>query len=442
MSQSQSGNNSNSNLPSNRNEECVGPSSKNAGKASSCQGCPNQQDCASGKMASAAESTKQTQSAILARLEGVKHILLVLSGKGGVGKSTVASQLAWSLQYFGYNVGVLDIDICGPSIARMMGVEDRQVHKSQSGWTPVVRKDNLCVMSVAFLLSHKNDAIIWRGPRKNGLIKQFLVDVEWNELDFLIIDCPPGTSDEHISIAQLLSARKQDVYTILVTTPQEISLLDVRKEISFANKVGLNVLGVIENMSGFMCPCCNKKSLIFKPTTGGARVLCKQMNIEYLGSIPIDQLLLQCCENGKSFLKYSANAETQNAFTNDANQAQGTRVALLNVIKQITSRIDPQYAVDIEKKESYFKAKRANKTKATHNKDDMQHDEDDDEDGDSDASEQENDGHKQPQYGNKYTANGQMEQKEEENQPMDEEESQHNNKFDEAEKEFIFEGLD
>ena len=337
-------------LPTNRNEECVGPTSNRAGKASSCSGCPNQQQCASGKFAAAAEATKKSESQILARLENVKNILLILSGKGGVGKSTVSSQLAWSLQYYGYQVGILDIDICGPSIARMMGVENEQVHKSQFGWTPVYRKNNLSVMSVAFLLSHKNDAIIWRGPRKNGLIKQFLVDVEWQNLDFLIIDCPPGTSDEHISIAQLLSGKKESVYTIMVTTPQEVSLLDVRKEISFANKVGLNILGIIENMNGFICPCCNKKSQIFKPTTGGAKVLCKQMNIQYLGSLPIDQLLLQCCENGKSFLKYSAKKDINT----------GTRIALINVIKQITGRIDAKYAVDIEKQENHFQKKMDN----------------------------------------------------------------------------------
>eukprot|EP01083_Nonionella_stella_P117417 349908_1 len=329
-------------LPINRNDECVGPTSNKAGKASGCSGCPNQADCASGKYLKERETQKQSESALLARLENVQNILLVLSGKGGVGKSTISSQLAWSLANYGYDVGILDIDICGPSIARMMGVENEQVHKSQFGWTPVYRKSNLSVMSVAFLLSHKNDAIIWRGPRKNGLIKQFLIDVEWNNLDFLIIDCPPGTSDEHISIAQLLSGRKEDVYTLMVTTPQEVSLLDVRKEISFANKVGLNILGVVENMSGFMCPCCNKKTQIFKPSTGGAKVLCKQLNVEYLGSVPIDQLLLECCENGKSFLKYSANKEVN----------YGTRVAWLNVVKQITSRIDTKYRIDIERKEN------------------------------------------------------------------------------------------
>eukprot|EP00485_Elphidium_margaritaceum_P009814 CAMPEP_0202693732 /NCGR_PEP_ID=MMETSP1385-20130828/7766_1 /ASSEMBLY_ACC=CAM_ASM_000861 /TAXON_ID=933848 /ORGANISM="Elphidium margaritaceum" /LENGTH=467 /DNA_ID=CAMNT_0049349453 /DNA_START=21 /DNA_END=1420 /DNA_ORIENTATION=+ len=370
-------NNNVSNVPSNANEECVGPTSKTAGKAASCAGCPNQQECASGKYAGNADENKQSTSQILARLENVKHILLVLSGKGGVGKSTIASQLAWSLQYYGYDVGVLDIDICGPSMARMMGVESEQVHKSQFGWTPVYRKNNLSVMSVAFLLSHKHDAIIWRGPRKNALIKQFLVDVEWQNLDFLIIDCPPGTSDEHISIAQLLAARKQDVHAIVVTTPQEMSLLDVRKEISFANKVGLNILGVIENMSGFMCPCCNKKTQIFKASTGGAKALCTQMNVDYLGSVPIDQLLLQCCENGKSYLKYSAShTHTQSMAThssvfssNDGNQAtQGTRVAVLNVLKQITSRIEPTYAEQIEQKEALIQSRLAHKRnkKKTH----------------------------------------------------------------------------
>merc|ERR1712228_421938 len=282
----------------------------------------------------------------------------------------------------------------------MGGVENEEVHKSQFGWTPVYRKDNLSVMSVAFLLSHKNDAIIWRGPRKNGLIKQFLMDVEWEKGDVLIIDCPPGTSDEHISIAQLLNGRKEDVYTLMVTTPQEVSLLDVRKEISFANKVGLNILGCIENMSGFVCPCCNKKTQIFKPSTGGAMVLCKELNIDYLGSLPIDQLLLKCCEMGQSFLKYSANK--------DGNT--GTRVAMINILKQITSRIDEKYAKDIEKKENYYKAKE-------YKMDDS--DDSDQEDECMDAVDMD----KQQQNGNEHDVNGNsVNKKEDENEvlhPMD-----------------------
>jgi len=303
-----------------------------------------------GKFAAAAPAAQKSADQISARLSSVKHIILVLSGKGGVGKSTVSSQIAWSLQFYGFEVGILDIDICGPSIARMMGVEDQQVHKSASGWTPVYRKPNLSVMSVAFLLSHKHDAIVWRGPRKNGLIKQFLVDVEWESLDFLVIDCPPGTSDEHISIAQLLSPRKRDVYTVMVSTPQEVALLDVRKEISFANKVGLNVLGVIENMSGFLCPCCNTKSAIFTPTTGGVQALCNELELDYLGSLPIDQLLLQCCENGKCFMKY-------------AGIQSGARIAMLDVVKQVVSRVKKEYIQQIERKEMRWtvKAKKQNR---------------------------------------------------------------------------------
>eukprot|EP01084_Bolivina_argentea_P174215 301771_1 len=289
------------------------------------------------------QTSKDTGEKIKIQLQNIQNIILVLSGKGGVGKSTISSQLAWSLQYYGYDVGILDIDICGPSIPRMMGVENKQVHKSQTGWSPVHAADNLSVMSTAFLLTDKNDAIIWRGPRKNGLIKQFLTDVTWNKLDFLIIDCPPGTSDEHISISQLLSHAQNDIYVLIVTTPDEISLLDVRKVITFTNKVEFkNVLGVIENMSGYMCPCCHTKADMFKPTTGGAKAACQQLKLPYLGSIPFDQLLYQCCDKGVSFLKCS----TVEQFSH------GTRSALLNVIKQVTSGINVKYSQRIEEIEA------------------------------------------------------------------------------------------
>ncbi|ETO26975.1 nucleotide binding protein [Reticulomyxa filosa] len=223
------------NYPQDRNEVCIGPTSDSAGKASSCAGCPNQSACASGKFKDDKEKTSQEAEDIAMRLEGVKHILLILSGKGGVGKSTLSSQLAWTLSYWGFQVGILDIDICGPSVARMMGVERQEVRQSSSGWSPVYAKDNLSVMSIAFMLHNRDDAIIWRGPRKTGLIRQFLTDVEWDDLDYLIIDAPPGTSDEHISIIQFLS-KVPRTHAIVVTTPQEISLLDVRKESRFAKK--------------------------------------------------------------------------------------------------------------------------------------------------------------------------------------------------------------
>ena len=163
----------------------------------------------------------------------VKNIVLVLSGKGGVGKSTISTQLAHTLaQNSELNIGLLDIDICGPSVPKMMGLKGQQVHQSNSGWSPVFVSENLGVMSIGFLISSDNDAVIWRGPRKNGLIKQFLTDVIWEELDYLIVDTPPGTSDEHISIVSYL--KKANVAgAVIVTTPEETSLSDVRKEISF-----------------------------------------------------------------------------------------------------------------------------------------------------------------------------------------------------------------
>eukprot|EP00075_Anas_platyrhynchos_P036071 XP_027325324.1 cytosolic Fe-S cluster assembly factor NUBP1 isoform X4 [Anas platyrhynchos] len=150
-------------------------------------------------------------------------------------------------------VALLDIDICGPSIPKMMGLEGEQVHQSGSGWSPVYVEENLSVMSVGFLLSSPDDAVIWRGPKKNGLIKQFLRDVDWGEIDYLIIDTPPGTSDEHLSIVQYLGASHVDG-AVIITTPQEVSLQDVRKEINFCHKVKLPIIGVVENMSGFICP--------------------------------------------------------------------------------------------------------------------------------------------------------------------------------------------
>lgn len=174
---------------------------------------------------------------IIDKLSQVKHIILVLSGKGGVGKSTVSAQIAFTLASMNKQVGLLDVDICGPSIPRMLGLVGQEVHQSASGWSPVYVEDNLGVMSIGFMLPSNDDAIIWRGPRKNGLIKQFLTDVDWGQLDYLIIDTPPGTSDEHISIVQYLKSANVDG-AIIVTTPQEVAMADVRKEINFCKKTG------------------------------------------------------------------------------------------------------------------------------------------------------------------------------------------------------------
>lgn len=230
------------------NSTCVGPQSEMAGKASSCAGCPNQGSCASGEA-----KVDPALAMVQDRMSLVKHKILILSGKGGVGKSTFSAQLAFALAQQGKQVGLLDVDICGPSIPRMLGLVGHEVHQSASGWSPVYVEDNLGVMSIGFMLPSRDDAIIWRGPRKNGLIKQFLTDVNWNELDYLIVDTPPGTSDEHISIVQYLKTSHIDG-AIVVTTPQEVSMADVRKELNFCRKTGIPVLGVVENMADIKIP--------------------------------------------------------------------------------------------------------------------------------------------------------------------------------------------
>jgi len=278
----QSGVDERGDVPDDANEGCVGIQSDEAGKASACQGCPNQQLCASGEARKVDPGALEVKD----KLSDVKQIILVLSGKGGVGKSTVATQLAFSLSK-NMDVGLLDVDICGPSIPQMLGVKGSDVHMSADGWSPVYVDERLCVMSIGFMLPDENDAIIWRGPRKNGLIKQFLTDVKWGALDALIIDTPPGTSDEHLSIVTYLKEAGISG-AVIVTTPQEVALADVRKEINFCKKTEIPILGVIENMSGFTCPSCQTVSHIFSgERSGGASGMCKQMDIPYLGSIPL-----------------------------------------------------------------------------------------------------------------------------------------------------------
>ncbi|CBX93883.1 cytosolic Fe-S cluster assembly factor nbp35 [Plenodomus lingam] len=278
-------------------EHCPGPESQQAGQADSCAGCPNQAICAS-----APKGPDPDIPLITARLSSITHKLLVLSGKGGVGKSTFSTMLAHA---FALNpnstVGLMDTDICGPSIPKMMGVEDSTIHVTSSGWEPVWATDNLGVMSVQFMLPNRDDAVIWRGAKKNGLIKKFLMDVSWGALDWLVVDTPPGTSDEHLSVNAYL---KETGLTgaLVVTTPQEIALLDVRKEIDFCKKAGIRVLGLVENMSGFVCPNCSHEAQIFRASTGGAQRLAADMGIPYLGAVPLDPRIGMACDYGESFL--------------------------------------------------------------------------------------------------------------------------------------------
>jgi len=276
--------------------------SAEAGKAVGCAGCPNQSACASGEAAKPDPALLE----VAARLAKVKRKIIVLSGKGGVGKSTVSTQLAFALATE-LEVGLLDVDICGPSAPKMLGLKGQDVHKSAIGWDPVY-VDRLAVMSIGFLLPEDDAPIIWRGPKKHGIIKQFLADVNWGELDCLIIDTPPGTSDEHLSIVGQLQEAGVDG-AVIVTTPQEVALQDVRKEVNFCKKVNLPILGVVENMAGFCCPHCRGKVDIFNPSTGGAKALCDQFGLALLGSLPLDPMVGAAGDSGSQLSTATAASE-------------------------------------------------------------------------------------------------------------------------------------
>lgn len=243
-------------------------------------------------------------------LRDVKHKIIVLSGKGGVGKSTVAANIAAALSMMGKKVGLLDVDIHGPSIPKIMGLEDVRPNTSFDGLEPVQYSPNLVVMSVGFLLRERDDAVIWRAPLKHGLIKQFLAEVNWGELDYLVVDCPPGTGDEPLSVIQLLENADG---AVIITTPQDLSLADVRKSITFCHAMKLPVLGVVENMSGFVCPHCGNTVDIFK--TGGGEKMASEMGAPFLGRIPIDPKMVESGDSGKPFVESFAESETSKAFS-------------------------------------------------------------------------------------------------------------------------------
>ncbi|KAF5312985.1 hypothetical protein D9619_002934 [Psilocybe cf. subviscida] len=241
------------------------------------------------------------ETAVTRRLRNVKHIILVLAGKGGVGKSSVTTQLALNLYNTSPNtkVGVLDVDLTGPSIPRMFGVDDRGVHQSSDGWVPVYADGptaRLACMSVGFLLKNKGDSVVWRGPKKNGMIRQFLSDVRWGDLDYLIIDTPPGTSDEHLSLMEHMAGVHSRLSAVIVTTPQAVALMDAMKCVSFTRAVNLPVLGLIENMSGYVCPCCGEISNVF--STGGGAELARKEGLRFLGALPIDTELVSVLDGG------------------------------------------------------------------------------------------------------------------------------------------------
>jgi ATP-binding protein involved in chromosome partitioning len=274
-----------------------------------CKTCSSS-DCSS-KQRQQDETHEQfrERQALTQKMCQIAYKLVVMSGKGGVGKSTVAANLAASLALAGKCVGLLDVDIHGPSIPKLMGLEHDRLVSHGHEIVPIEIGPNLKVMSIAFLLSSASDAVIWRGPMKYGVIRQFLKDVEWGPLDYLVIDSPPGTGDEPLSVAQLVG---QPAGAVLVTTPQDLAIADVRRSVSFCEKVGLPVVGIIENMSGLACPHCGGRIELFK--SGGGKSLAREMNVPFLGEIPIDPQIVECGDTGTPYSQRFSESPAAAAF--------------------------------------------------------------------------------------------------------------------------------
>jgi ATP-binding protein involved in chromosome partitioning len=230
------------------------------------------------------------------RLSRIKHTFLVMSGKGGVGKSTVAVNLAAALADRGYPVGLMDVDLHGPSTVKMLGLEGKPVKNTERHLLPIPYGKNLKVISMASLLESRDTAVIWRGPLKIGAIKQFISDVLWGELDYLFIDSPPGTGDEPLTVAQVVPGARG----IIVTTPQEISLLDIRKSITFCRQVNMPVVGILENMSGMVCPHCGDRIDLF--SSGGGERTAREMGVPFLGRVPIRPEIVASTDQGEPYV--------------------------------------------------------------------------------------------------------------------------------------------
>jgi ATP-binding protein involved in chromosome partitioning len=270
-----------------------------------CTGCDKETAC------SAEEKEKHEDARLAKRLSRIRTKIMVMSGKGGVGKSTVSVNLATSLALRGYQVGLLDADLHGPDIARMCGVENTPLMAHGDGLDPVQVRSGLKTISMGLLSQDPDKAIVWRGPLKHSAIKQFLGDVNWGDLDYLVVDLPPGTGDEPLSVANLI--RNVDG-AVIVTTPQGVALLDSRKAVNFSRLLRIPVLGVVENMSGFVCPRCGERIDLFK--VGGGERAARELGVPFLGRLPIEPRIVEGCDAGKPFVADGSDSPAKEAFLN------------------------------------------------------------------------------------------------------------------------------
>jgi Mrp family chromosome partitioning ATPase len=252
----------------------------------------------------------QQENAITRSLGKIKNKILVMSGKGGVGKSTVSVNLALGLAKKGHKVGLMDVDIHGPDVIRMLNMTGtiEPVQGENELVSPLEYNENLKVVSLEYLMRDRDEAIIWRGPMKIQAIRQFVADFDWGELDYLVIDAPPGTGDEPLSVAQTIPNTK----AVVVTTPQKVALADVRKSINFCKVMKMDITGLVENMSGFVCPHCNKTAEIFK--SGGGEALAREMDLPFLGKIPMDPKVVIAGDDGAPYLSSEGDSPAIEAF--------------------------------------------------------------------------------------------------------------------------------
>jgi Mrp family chromosome partitioning ATPase len=268
------------------------------------------ENCQSGNCPSQDPAKQQQAAELKNALSKIKYKLIVMSGKGGVGKSSVSVNLSIALAKKGFKVGIMDVDLHGPDVPRMLGLKG-QVAASQGSakLEPMTYSENLKAISMECFMPNKDDAVIWRGPLKHSAINQFITDIDWGTLDFLIVDSPPGTGDEPLSVAQTIA----DAKAIIVTTPQEVALSDVRKSINFCKKINKDIVGIIENMSGYVCPHCGKTADLFG--SGGGETTAAQFNISFLGKIPFDPKIVQAGDAGRSFQEESPESPAAQAFS-------------------------------------------------------------------------------------------------------------------------------
>jgi ATP-binding protein involved in chromosome partitioning len=273
-----------------------------------CDACGDASCSASRRKPGESDEDLKRRQKLQSRLCRIQRKIIVLSGKGGVGKSTVAVNLAFALIDSGKKVGLLDVDIHGPSVPTMLGLEAASIRAQGEELVPV-EVDGLKVLSLGFFLGDQDDAVIWRGPMKANVIRQFLSDVAWGDLDVLVIDSPPGTGDEPLSVCQLIENLDG---AVIVTTPQKVAAVDVRKSISFCRKLEIPVLGIVENMSGFVCPRCGEVTPIL--LSGGGRRMAEDMGVRFLGSIPMDPKIAAACDDGRAFILHGSADPTAGVF--------------------------------------------------------------------------------------------------------------------------------